>query len=116
MSQLRRALGDPAAVPGGAAGYALVADTVDALDAARLAAEGAARLADGDPPPRPPPAARACCCTQTRVTRAELLLAAGHRDAARELLVAADRWYAASGAGEDADLARELLRQAGTPS
>ena len=35
--------------------------------------------------------------TQTRVTRAELLLAAGHRDAARELLVAADRWYRRTG-------------------
>ena len=31
VSQLRRALGDPAAVPGGPAGYALVADAVDAL-------------------------------------------------------------------------------------
>ena len=47
--------------------------------------------------------------TQTRVTRAELLLAAGHRDAARELLVAADRWYTANGSGEGADLAAELL-------
>ena len=42
------------------------------------------------------------------VTRARLLIAAGHREAARELLVAADRWY---GAGEGADVARELLRQ-----
>ena len=49
--------------------------------------------------------------TQTRVTRAELLLADGHRDAARELLVAADRWYSEFGAGEGADLARELLQQ-----
>ena len=49
VSQLRRALGDPARVPGGPAGYALVADAVDALDALRLAAEGAARLADGRP-------------------------------------------------------------------
>lgn len=46
---------------------------------------------------------------QTRVTQAELLLAAGHRDAARALLVAANRWYAEAGAGEGADLARELL-------
>ena len=45
------------------------------------------------------------------VTRARLLIAAGHREAARELLVAADRWYAANGAGEGADVARELLRQ-----
>ena len=50
--------------------------------------------------------------TQTRVTRAELLLAAGHRAAAHELLVAADRWYTESGAGEGAELARELLQQA----
>jgi len=47
--------------------------------------------------------------TQTRVTRAQLLLAAGRRDAARELLVAADRWYTANGSGEGADLAAELL-------
>ena len=53
--------------------------------------------------------------TQTRVTRAELLLADGHRDAARELLVAADRWYREFGAGEGADRARELLRQAEAP-
>ena len=50
--------------------------------------------------------------TQTRVTRAELLLAAGHRAAAHELLVAADRWYTEFGAGEGAELARELLQQA----
>jgi Tfp pilus assembly protein FimV len=40
------------------------------------------------------------------VTRARLLIAAGHREAARELLE-----YAANGAGEGADVARELLRQ-----
>ena len=52
--------------------------------------------------------------TQTRVTRAQLLLADGRRAAARDLLVAADRWYAESGAGEGADLARELLRRVET--
>jgi poly(3-hydroxybutyrate) depolymerase len=36
---------------------------------------------------------------------------AGHREAARELLVAADRLHAANGVGEGADLARELPRQ-----
>jgi hypothetical protein len=46
---------------------------------------------------------------QTRVTQAELLLAAGHRDAARELLVAANRWYAEAGEGEGADHAAALL-------
>ena len=49
--------------------------------------------------------------TQTRVTRAELLLADGHRAAARDLLVAADRWYREFGAGEGAELARQLLAQ-----
>ena len=48
--------------------------------------------------------------TQTLVTQAQLLLADGHRAAARELLVAADRWYAEAGAGEGADLAAALLR------
>jgi hypothetical protein len=43
------------------------------------------------------------------VTRARLLIAAGHREAARELLVAADRWYTEFGEGEGAELARELL-------
>jgi predicted ATPase/DNA-binding SARP family transcriptional activator len=47
--------------------------------------------------------------TQTRVTQAQLLAAAGQREAARELLVAANRWYAEAGAGEGADLAAELL-------
>jgi hypothetical protein len=48
--------------------------------------------------------------TRTRVTQAEMLLATGQRDAARALLVAADRWYADAGVGEGADLAHELLR------
>jgi hypothetical protein len=47
--------------------------------------------------------------TQTRVTQAELLLTAGRRDAARALLVAANRWYAEAGAGEGADHAAALL-------
>ena len=45
----------------------------------------------------------------TRVALAQALLAVGDRDAARELLEAADRWYAASGAGDDAALAADLL-------
>jgi predicted ATPase/DNA-binding SARP family transcriptional activator len=50
VSQLRRALGDPGAVTAGAAGYALAVDPagVDALEALRLADEGAALLARGD--------------------------------------------------------------------
>ena len=72
VSQLRRALGDPAAVPGGPAGYALVADAVDALDATRLAAEGAARLADGDPA-----AAATSCRAGLQLFDTEVLPAAG---------------------------------------
>jgi predicted ATPase/DNA-binding SARP family transcriptional activator len=50
VSQLRRALGDPAALPGGAESYrlAVAPEAVDALEALRLAVEGAARLAAGD--------------------------------------------------------------------
>ena len=72
VSQLRRALGDPAAVPGGSAGYALVADAVDALDVTRLAAEGAARLADGDPA-----AAATSCRAGLQLFDTEVLPAAG---------------------------------------
>ena len=72
VSQLRRALGDPAAVPGGPAGYTLVVDTVDALEAPRLSAEGAARLADGDPA-----AAVTACRTGLALFDAEVLPAAG---------------------------------------
>jgi len=72
VSQLRRALGDPTAVPGGPAGYALVADAVDALDATRLAAEGAARLADGDPA-----AAATSCRAGLQLFDTEVLPAAG---------------------------------------
>ena len=75
VSQLRRALGDPTAVPGGPAGYALVADAVDALDATRLAAEGAARLADGDPA-----AAATSCRAGLQLFDSEVLPAAGDGD------------------------------------
>ena len=44
-----------------------------------------------------------------RVALAQVRLAAGDRDEARQLLEAADRWYAAAGAGDDAALAAELL-------
>ncbi len=44
-----------------------------------------------------------------RVALARVLLAAGDRAGARALLEAADRWYGASGAGDDAALAAELL-------
>ncbi len=44
-----------------------------------------------------------------RVIRAEILLAAGDRSAAREQLVVANRWYAESGAGDGAKLAADLL-------
>ncbi|HEX3261680.1 MAG TPA: BTAD domain-containing putative transcriptional regulator [Pseudonocardia sp.] len=75
VSQLRRALGGAAAVPSGPAGYALVADTVDAVDAIRLAAEGAARLADGDPE-----AAATACRAGLRLFDTEVLPAAGDGD------------------------------------
>jgi hypothetical protein len=45
----------------------------------------------------------------TRVNQAEVLRATGDRAAARELLVAADRWYTDSGAGDGAALAACLL-------
>ena len=50
VSQLRRVLGDPALLTGGAAGYTLAVDAgvVDALEAVRLADTGAAQLAAGD--------------------------------------------------------------------
>src|SRR4051794_63812 len=50
VSQLRRALGDPAALIGGPEGYTLAVDPgrVDALHALRLADEGVALLAAGD--------------------------------------------------------------------
>jgi hypothetical protein len=45
----------------------------------------------------------------TRVTQAKVLRTAGDRAAASELLVAANRWYAESGAGDGAELAADLL-------
>src|SRR4051794_22360063 len=50
VSQLRRALGDPAALTGGPEGYTLAVDPgrVDALHALRLADEGVALLAAGN--------------------------------------------------------------------
>ncbi|GAA1862862.1 BTAD domain-containing putative transcriptional regulator [Pseudonocardia ailaonensis] len=48
VSQLRRALGDAALVPGGAEGYRLAEATVDAHEARRLEDEGTALLAAGD--------------------------------------------------------------------
>ena len=100
VSQLRRALGDPAAVPGGSAGYALVADAVDALDATRLAAEGAARLADGDPA-----AAATSCRAGLQLFDTEVLPAAGdgdwvapHRVRLTETAAAADRGRAGGAA------------------
>jgi hypothetical protein len=45
----------------------------------------------------------------TRVALAQVSLATGDRAGARELLDAADRWYRASGAGDDAALAADLL-------
>ncbi|MGE3284634.1 MAG: BTAD domain-containing putative transcriptional regulator [Pseudonocardia sp.] len=44
-----------------------------------------------------------------RVALAEALLSAGDRDTARELLVRADRWFAAAGAGDGAGQAAGLL-------
>src|SRR3954468_17331554 len=50
VSQLRRALGDPAALTGGPVGYTLAVDReqVDALRVLRLADDASARLASGD--------------------------------------------------------------------
>ncbi len=77
VSQLRRALGDPAALAGGAAGYTLAVDPdhVDALRALRLADEGAARLAAGDLR-----AAAATCQEGRALFGAEVLPAAGAAD------------------------------------
>jgi hypothetical protein len=46
-----------------------------------------------------------------RVALAQVVLAAGGRDEAEDLLEAADRWYAAAGAGDDAALAAGLLAE-----
>ena len=74
ISQLRRALGDPAALTGGPEGYTLVIDPagVDALEALRLAAAGAAQLAAGDPA-----GAAATCRAGLALFGPEVLPAAG---------------------------------------
>ena len=74
VSQLRRALGDPTLLTGGAAGYTLVVDpvAVDALDALWLADAGAAELAAGDPA-----AAARTCAFGLALFAAEVLPAAG---------------------------------------
>jgi len=80
VSQLRRALGDPAALPGGPAGYALAVEpgAVDALEALRLADEGAALLAAGDAA-----AAAATCRAGVALFATEVLPAAGEAEWAR---------------------------------
>ena len=72
VSQLRRALGGAAALTGGAAGYRLVVDAVDAREALRLAADGTARLAAGDPA-----GAAAACAAGLALFGPEILPAAG---------------------------------------
>ncbi len=74
VSQLRRALGDPGALSGGPAGYALAVDPeqVDALRVLRLAEEGATRLAAGDLR-----SAGAACREGSALFGAEVLPAAG---------------------------------------
>jgi len=74
VSQLRRALGDPAALTGGPAGYTLAVDPerVDALRALRVADDGAAQLAAGDAA-----AAAATCRTGLALFGPEVLPAAG---------------------------------------
>lgn len=74
VSQLRRALGEPAALTGGAAGYTLAVDprAVDALEALRLADTGAALLAAGDAA-----AAAATCHAGLALFGPEVLPAAG---------------------------------------
>jgi DNA-binding SARP family transcriptional activator len=80
VSQLRRALGDPAALPGGPAGYMLAVEpgAVDALEALRLADEGAALLAVGDAA-----AAAATCRAGVALFATEVLPAAGDAEWAR---------------------------------
>jgi predicted ATPase/DNA-binding SARP family transcriptional activator len=80
VSQLRRVLGDPAAVSGGAAGYTLVVDpaAVDASEALRLAEAGAALLARGDAA-----GAAATCRRGLGLFGAEVLPAVGDAEWAR---------------------------------
>src|SRR4051812_44280518 len=74
VSQLRRALGDPAALIGGPEGYTLAVDPVrvDALQALRLADEGVALLAAGNAA-----AAEVTCREGLALFGAEVLPAAG---------------------------------------
>jgi predicted ATPase/DNA-binding SARP family transcriptional activator len=74
VSQLRHALGDPAALTGGPEGYTLVVDPdrVDALHALRLADEGVALLAAGNAA-----TAAATCRKGLGLFGAEVLPAAG---------------------------------------
>lgn len=80
VSQLRRALGDPAALTSGPAGYTLAVPptAVDALEALRLADSGAAQLAAGDPA-----AAAASCRSGLVLFGTEILPAAGEAEWAR---------------------------------
>ncbi len=77
VSQLRKALGDPAALTGGPAGYTLAVDPdrVDAARALRLADEGSAQLAKGDAA-----AAATTCRTGLALFGPEVLPAAGPAD------------------------------------
>jgi predicted ATPase/DNA-binding SARP family transcriptional activator len=77
VSQLRRALGDPAALTGGPIGYTLAVDParVDALRVLRLADEGSAQLAAGDAA-----AAEATCRAGLALFGPEVLPAAGTAD------------------------------------
>ncbi|MDD7920200.1 BTAD domain-containing putative transcriptional regulator [Actinomycetospora callitridis] len=74
ISQLRRALGDPALVDGGPAGYTLGVEPgdVDALEALRLAEAGATQLVSGDPA-----GAAATCRAGLALFGSEVLSAAG---------------------------------------
>src|SRR3954465_7797244 len=77
VSQLRHALGDPAALTGGPEGYTLAVHPgrVDALHALRLADEGVAPLPAGNAP-----AAAATCREGLALFGAEVLPAAGGAD------------------------------------
>jgi DNA-binding SARP family transcriptional activator len=74
ISQLRRALGDPAALTAGAAGYTLAVEPgqVDALRALQLADEGAALVAAGEHA-----AAAAACRAGLALFGSEVLPAVG---------------------------------------
>jgi predicted ATPase/DNA-binding SARP family transcriptional activator len=77
VSQLRRALGDPAALTGGPEGYTLAVDPgrVDALHVLRLADEGGALLAAGNAD-----AAKVTCREGLALFGAEVLPAAGEAE------------------------------------